>query len=170
MTSNAYDRSERFGEKPATVQQLNPLPRVAAGRHSSWESNVEDYRAWVGDDLIDEIRALSKDLRGLEICRINATATGGGVAELLSRMLPIYLALELNGDWRSIFGDKEFFTITKSFHNALQGADLTLTAEAKRAYVEHNRISAEMLSKDYDVFVVHDPQPAALRHFKADSG
>jgi trehalose synthase len=151
---------------PSSVQQLNPLPRVAVGRHSSWESNVEDYRAWVGDDLIDEIRSLSKDLQGLRICQVNATATGGGVAELLSRMLPIYLALELNVDWRLIFGDKEFFTITKSFHNALQGAELTLTAAAKQAYLEHNRISADMLQEDYDVFVVHDPQPAALRHFK----
>ena len=155
-----------LSEMPSSVQQLNPLPRVAVGRHSSWESNVEDYRAWVGDDLIDEIRSLSKDLQGLRICQVNATATGGGVAELLSRMLPIYLALELNVDWRLIFGDKEFFTITKSFHNALQGAELTLTAAAKQAYLEHNRISADMLQEDYDVFVVHDPQPAALRHFK----
>ena len=166
MQSNAYDRSERADELHRAVQQLNPLPRVAVGRHSSWESNVEDYRAWVGDDLIDEIRALSRDLRGLRVCQINATAAGGGVAELLSRMVPIYLALKLNLDWRLIFGDKEFFTITKRFHNALQGADLTLTAEAKQAYLEHNRISAEMLQEDYDVFVVHDPQPAALRHFK----
>ena len=50
MQFNAY-------KKPATVQQLNPQPRVAVGRHTSWESNVEDYRTWVGDDLIDEIRA-----------------------------------------------------------------------------------------------------------------
>ena len=146
---------------------LSPLPRVAVGRHLSSESvNLDNYRMWVGDPLIDEIRDLSKDLRGLRICQVNATAAGGGVAELLSRIIPVHLALGITSDWRLIYGDKDFFTITKSFHNALQGAELRLTAETKHAYREHNRISAEMLPDDYDVFIIHDPQPAALRHFK----
>jgi trehalose synthase len=149
-----------------TLNEVNPLPTVAVGRHSSWESNVESYRSWVGDGLIDEIRDLSKDLQGLRVCQINATAAGGGVAELLSRLVPVYLALGIRTDWRLIYGDKDFFAITKSFHNALQGAEMKLTPEAKEAYLKHNQISAEMLQEDYEVFVVHDPQPAALRHFK----
>jgi len=149
-----------------TAGEFHPLPKVAVGRHSSWESSVESYRSVVSDDLVDEISALGKDLRGLRVCQVNATAAGGGVAELLSRLVPIYLALGLVTDWRLIYGDKEFFAITKSFHNALQGAKLRLTSEAKEAYLKHNQISAEMLKEDYDVFVVHDPQPAALRHFR----
>ena len=149
-----------------TASELSPLPKVAVGRHSSWESNVESYRSWVGDDLIDEIRDLSKDLRHLRVCQVNATAAGGGVAELLSRLVPVYLALGITTDWRLIYGDKDFFAITKSFHNALQGAELKLTSEAKQAYLKHNQISAEMLQEDYDVVIVHDPQPAALRYFK----
>ncbi len=97
---------------------------------------------------------------------MNATAAGGGVAELLSRIIPIHLALGISTDWRLIYGDKDFFTITKGFHNALQGGELDLTADAKQAYLDHNRTSAEMLREDNDLFVVHDPQPAALRHFK----
>jgi len=112
-----------------TAGELGPLPKVAVGRHSSWESNVESYRSWVSNDLIDEIRQLGEDLRGLRVCEINATAAGGGVAELLSRLIPVYLALGIATDWRLIYGDKDFFTITKSFHNALQGAELELTAE-----------------------------------------
>jgi trehalose synthase len=157
-------------ETRVPVRQLNPLPRVAVGRHSSWESNVESYRPWVSDDLMDEICALGRDLRGLRVCQINATAAGGGVAELLSRSVPVSLALGLATDWRLIYGDKEFFAITKSFHNALQGAELKLTSKAKEAYLEHNEISAKMLQEDYDVFVVHDPQPAALRHYKDPAG
>ena len=153
-------------EMPVPVRQLKPLPKVAVGRHSSWESNVEGYRSWVSDDLMDEICALGRDLRGLRVCQINATAAGGGVAELLSRSVPIYLALGIATDWRLIYGDKEFFAITKSFHNALQGAELKLTSKAKQDYLKHNEISAEMLEEDYDIFVVHDPQPAALGHFK----
>ena len=72
-----------------TLNEVNPLPTVAVGRHSSWESNVESYRSWVGDGLIDEIRDLSKDLQGLRVCQINATGAGGGVAELLSRLVPV---------------------------------------------------------------------------------
>src|SRR3981081_1725417 len=148
------------------VSASNSLPRVAVGRHLSSESiNVDNYRRWVGDDLIDEIHELSKGLKGVRICNGNATAAGGGVAELLSRMIPAYLALGITTDWRLIYGDKDFFTITKSFPNALQGAELKLTPDAKHAYLERNKASAEMLQDDYDVFIVHDPQPAALRHF-----
>ena len=149
------------------VGAANLLPRVAVGRHWSSESvNLDNYRSWVGDDLINEVRELGKDLQGLRICHVNATAAGGGVAELLSRLIPVYLALGITTDWRLIYGDKDFFTITKSFHNALQGGELKLTPETERAYLERNQISAEMLPEDYDVFIVHDPQPAALRHFK----
>lgn len=151
---------------PKTSRQLSPLPRVAVGHHSSWESDVESYRSWVSDDLIDEIFALGRELHGLRVCEINATAAGGGVAELLSRLVPVHLALGVATDWRLIYADKEFFAITKSFHNALQGAELKLTPKAKQAYLKDNEISAKMLNDDYDVFVVHDPQPAALRHFK----
>src|ERR1700730_295805 len=144
------------------ISASNFLPRVAVGRHLSSESiSVDNYRSWVGDELIDEIHELSKDLKGLRICNVNATASGGGVAELLSRMIPAYLAMGITTDWRLIYGDKDFFTITKSFHNALQGAKLTLTPEAKHAYLERNKASAAMLPEDYDVFIVHDPQPAA---------
>jgi trehalose synthase len=148
------------------VSASNFLPRVAVGRHLSSESiSVDNYRSWVGDELVDEIHELSKDLKDLRICNVNATASGGGVAELLSRMIPAYLALGIATDWRLIYGDKDFFTIAKSFHNALQGAELRLTPDAKHAYLDRNKASAEMLPDDYDVFIVHDPQPAALHHF-----
>ena len=145
-----------------TASELSPLPKVAVGRHSSWESNVESYRSWVGDVLIDEIRDLGKGLRHLKVCQGNATAAGGGVAELLSRLVPVYLALGITTDWRLICGDKDFFAITKSFHNALQGAELKLTSEAKQAYLKHNQISAEMLQEDYDFVIVYDPPASRI--------
>jgi trehalose synthase len=149
------------------VNLVRPLPKVAVGRHLSSESiNLENYCAWVGEALTNEIRELSKVLQGVRICNVNATAAGGGVAELLSRMIPVHLALGVPTDWRLIYGDRDFFTITKSFHNALQGGKLHLTEATKQTYLEHNRQSAEMLPDDYDVYIVHDPQPAAIRHFK----
>src|SRR6266496_1735187 len=153
-----------------SVSTLHPLPKIAVGRHLSSESvNLDNYQSWAGEALTEEIRQLSKDLHGLRVCNVNATAAGGGVAELLSRIIPVHLALEIQAEWRLIYGDKDFFTITKSFHNALQGGILHLTEATEQAYLERNRQSAEMLPDDYDVFIVHDPQPVAIRHFKNSS-
>ncbi len=142
------------------------LPKIGLGRHCCAESvNVENFRSLVGDALVDEILALGRELRGIRVCQINATASGGGVAELLHRMLPIYMALGLKADWRIIYGDKDFFEVTKAFHNALQGAPLHLDPAIKAEYLDHNRRSAELLEDNYDMYIVHDPQPAALRYF-----
>ncbi len=142
------------------------LPQVAVGRHCCAQStNLANYRPFVGDELIDEIVALADQLKGLRLCQVNATAAGGGVAELLARMIPIYRALDIDADWRLIFGDKEFFTITKGLHNALQGGDFHITSSIAAEYLAHNRQALEALDAHYDVFVVHDPQPAAIHHF-----
>lgn len=145
------------------------LPKVSVGHHCcSSSTDMENYRSLVGDEVLDEIKQLSRELRGARICNINATASGGGVAELLSRQIPIYQSLQLEVDWRIIHGDKAFFNITKGFHNALQGGDFDLTKAAIDDYLEHSRQSAEVLESDYDLFLVHDPQPAAVRHFVKD--
>ena len=142
------------------------LPRVAVGHHCCAQStNPDNYRPLVGDALIDELMGLAKSLAGIRICQINATAAGGGVAELLGAEIPILQAMGVNADWRVIHGDAPFFEVTKAFHNALQGADLDLTETIKQTYLDRDRACAEMIEGAYDVYVVHDPQPAALKHF-----
>jgi len=142
------------------------LPHVTVSRHCCAEStNLDNYQVLVGDALIEEIRHLAAGLKGLRLCNINATASGGGVAELLSREIPIYRALGIDADWAIIHGDKEFFEVTKSFHNGLQGADFSLSPAVKEEYLAHNQASSKALEDHYDVLLVHDPQPAALRHF-----
>ncbi len=142
------------------------LPKVAIGRHCCAQStNLENYRPLVGDALIDEINGLAAELNGVRICHINSTAEGGGVAELLARHIPLLQALGLSTDWRLIHGDPAFFQITKGFHNALQGGAFPLTQAVQETYLDHNRESAGLLEADYDVYIVHDPQPAAIRHF-----
>ena len=143
------------------------LPQVAISRHCCAEStNLENYRPLVGDELIDEIHEISREFKGLRLCHINATASGGGVAELLVREIPFYRALGMSADWRIIHGDTEFFAVTKGFHNALQGGEFRVNSAVMREYLEHNRHGAELLQDEYDVYFVHDPQPAALRSFK----
>jgi trehalose synthase len=145
------------------------LPEVLLGRHCCAPStNPDNYRPLVGDALIDEMNALAKDLAGVSVCQINATAAGGGVAELLGRQIPILRALGVDAEWRLIHGNPDFFALTKSFHNALQGAAMDLTEAVKQTYKARNRSCAAMIEKPYDVYIVHDPQPAALRYFAQD--
>jgi trehalose synthase len=147
------------------------LPKVSVGRRcGAIIANVESYRLLISDELFDEIVALARELRGVRICHINSTAFGGGVAELLTRYLPALQALGVSADWRLIHGRPEFFTVTKAFHNALQGADYELRGAEQSLYLEVNEQSAALLDADYDVFVVHDPQPAAIRHFTGARG
>jgi trehalose synthase len=147
------------------------LPSVSVGHfNSAMSTNVDNYRALLGDKLVDELRDLAKDLKGARICHLNSTGFGGGVAELLSRSLPILHALGVSAEWRLIQARPEFFTVTKLIHNALQGANYTLTEEQKKLYLEVNEESAKRLVTEYDLFFVHDPQPAAFRHFAGRRG
>jgi trehalose synthase len=142
------------------------LPRVAIGRHSALvRANVDRYRLLVGDGLMDEVTRLARELSGIRVCHLNSTAYGGGVAELLSRYLPLIQGVGISAEWRLIHGAPEFFTVTKSFHNAIQGAHNDLPKSAQTLYLSVNEESAELLDANYDVIVVHDPQPAAIRHF-----
>lgn len=145
------------------------LPEVAIGRYCCAQSTeLANYRPIVGDDLVDEIEALAASLAGLRICHINSTRAGGGVGELLGRYVPLLRAMGVSADWRLIFGEPAFFEVTKGIHNALQGGQFSLTAEARSIYLECNRRCAELFEDEYDVYVIHDPQPAALRHFARD--
>lgn len=90
------------------------------------------------------------------------------MAELLGRQIPSLRALGVDVEWRLIHGNPDFFSLTKSFHNALQGAELDLTEAVKQTYQNRNRDCAAMLDASYDVYIVHDPQPAALRYFARD--
>jgi len=142
------------------------LPKISVSRRcAAILANVQNYRMLISDELSEELATLARELRDVRICHLNSTAFGGGVAELLSRYLPMLQALGVSADWRLIHGQTEFFTVTKTFHNALQGGHYALGDEEKRLYLHVNEQSAEALGNDYDVYIVHDPQPAALRHF-----
>ena len=127
---------------------------------------LEPYADIVGRDFVDELRDLARALRGARVAHVNATSYGGGVSELLRSIVPLYRALDIEADWLVIPGHQDFFDITKGIHNALQGADVDWTEDAKANYLRHNESVAELLTDPYDYVVVHDPQPAPLRHFR----
>jgi trehalose synthase len=132
------------------------------------EKHLESYRDIVGDAAIEDILDLAGQLRGARVAHINATAFGGGVAEMLQSLVPLMVDVGLQAEWQVIAGEDEFFNVTKSFHNGLQGMDLRLTPEMKSVWERYNLRNAELFEGEYDFVVVHDPQPAGLRYYSRD--
>jgi trehalose synthase len=128
------------------------------------------YTHIIGEDVVEEIRQLAAPLRGARIAQINSTTYGGGVSELLRSIVPLYRGLGIQADWRLISARQEFFNVTKAFHNALQGLPYNLTRAARETYLTYNTRNAQLLDEEYDFIIVHDPQPAAIRHFRGPHG
>lgn len=127
---------------------------------------IEMYVPIVGNEEVEEIKALGEDLKGRELLHINSTYVGGGVAELLKSLVPLMNDVGLKTEWKTIVGDKEFFDVTKSFHNALHGAELEITQRMMDKYLTTNLNNVELLDLSKDYVFVHDPQPAALIQFR----
>ena len=124
--------------------------------------HLSDYASLIGRALVEDIRGRAARLEGKRILHVSATAFGGGVAEILYTLVPLMVDVGLDCEWHVIYGREEFFNATKVLHNALQGNPLDLTAEQWDIWRRYNEINAEELSSDWDVCIVHDPQPAAL--------
>jgi trehalose synthase len=92
------------------------------------------------------------------------------VSELLRSIVPLYRGLGIQCDWKLISAELPFFSITKSLHNALQGAPYELTRAARETYLMYNTRNAQLLEEQYDFIIVHDPQPAAMRYFRGRAG
>ncbi len=124
---------------------------------------LRDYRGIVDDSELAEIRALAERLKGERVVHISSTAYGGGVSEILHSMVPLMRDVGLDADWLVIKGDDTFYSVTKAFHNGLQGADVHVTEEMRKVYLEYNKTNAELFRDEGGGFVfVHDPQPAAM--------
>ncbi len=125
--------------------------------------NIEEYGNIVGKEKIEELKELAKLIEGKKILMINSTRIGGGVAELISSYLPLFNDLNVKVQWAVIPGNETFFTITKKIHNALHGGDITITDEEWNYYFTMNEIFAKSINEEeYDLIVVHDPQPLPL--------
>jgi trehalose synthase len=133
-------------------------------------SKIDDYRAIVGNDEIDELYLFAERLKGKSVQNINSTSVGGGVAEILSRMIPLLRDLGIDAYWDVIKGDEKFFTITKNMHNALHGLSVDLTDDDWRYFLEVNRNNAEDSDLFGDIIFIHDPQPIALVEKKEKIG
>lgn len=128
---------------------------------------LDDYGAVASQGAIDLLHRLADRVRGRSLLHVNSTRVGGGVAEMLHRYIPLFEELGVQSRWEVITGGEEFFRVTKSFHNALQGAEQAFTDAMLQAYLETNRANVAGLNLDADVVIIHDPQPAALIEYAA---
>ncbi|MDP9352035.1 MAG: glycosyltransferase [Chloroflexota bacterium] len=132
--------------------------------------SLESYRGIAPDEQLDELRQLAGSLQGASVLHVNATAFGGGVAEMLGTIVPLMRDVGLQAEWQVIEGAPEFYGVTKKFHNALQGMDLTISQEELETYVSCNEHNAKLFDEEYDFVVMHDPQPAAVRKLMLEDG
>ncbi len=132
--------------------------------------SIEAYRPVIGDERTEEILALAAQLKGARVLHVNATGFGGGVAEILATMIPLMNDIGLNADWQVIRGADEFFAVTKSMHNSLQGMYYDWTPAMREIWLNYNRLNADLFDEDYDYVVIHDPQPAAIPTFLDERG
>jgi len=123
---------------------------------------LEDFRHIVPDETIAEIYKRARDLYGTHVVHLNATYQGGGVAEILYSLVLLMNDVGIDTGWRILHGSQEFFEITKSFHNALQGGRLNLTDKKKKQYLKVNDNFSRFTHLDHDCVIIHDPQPLSL--------
>jgi len=126
---------------------------------------LDAYARVAGKDAIDHLQQLSAPLKGAKFVHVNSTRVGGGVAEILMKMVPLMNELGIDTSWEVITGEDKFYQCTKSMHNALQGDPINISEDLLKAYEETNARNAEQLRpilEDADYGIIHDLQPAPL--------
>ena len=159
-TEAAVPGQQRARKKPL-ISEMPPAPPPAP--------RLADYEPIIGAFQLDELRFLAKPLVGKRAKMVNSTALGGGVAEMLNRLVPLLDELGVQTNWEVITGGNDFFDVTKAFHNALHGTDFTLTQQAQDIFLRTTEQNRQRMKFDEEFIVIHDPQPAGLIASRNDS-
>ena len=126
------------------------------------KASLDTYNSIIGEDEVYEIRQLGSFLKGSTLQHINSTKVGGGVAEILNRLVPLMNEVGIEAKWDIIEGNQKFFEVTKAFHNGLHGQEVDITPEMMETFREVNVQNYDKIHNDTDFVVIHDPQPLGL--------
>ncbi|MBI4651012.1 glycosyltransferase [Candidatus Desantisbacteria bacterium] len=132
-------------------------------------AKIEKYIPIVGQPIIDDLKLIAEKLKGKSIQHINSTSVGGGVAEILNKMVPLMIDLNVDTRWDVIKGGEKYFDITKKFHNALHGKQEDITKDEFDIFMETSRKNMEEITNYSDIVFVHDPQPIVLINKKTNN-
>lgn len=133
-------------------------------------ATLKDYEQFVGKEVIEELRLVANPLSGVSVQNVNSTAVGGGVAEILMRMVPLLQELGVSAFWDVIKGGERFFEVTKKMHNALHGQHVEFSQQEIDLFVETTEMNAREMNLHGDIMFIHDPQPCGLVRRKSDLG
>lgn len=125
-------------------------------------AKLEEYIPIVGQSTINDLKLLAERLKDKLVQHINSTPVGGGVAEILNRMVPLLRELGVNTRWDVIKGGEQFFEVTKKFHNALHGRNEEITQRDFDIFMDTSNANIKEVDICGDIVFVHDPQPIAL--------
>ncbi len=162
--------------EPATIASTEAPPTVAPPQRERRRKprisetppvpppppRLDDYEPIIGRPELDELHYLARQLRTKTVKMVNSTAVGGGVAEMLNRLVPLLNELEVATKWEVITGGNDFFEVTKGFHNALHGGEYNMTKQAAEIFMMYNEQNRQRMQFVEDLFVIHDPQPVGL--------
>jgi trehalose synthase len=125
-------------------------------------SMLDQYEEFVGRGTLDELRLLGQRLERRRVLNVNSTAVGGGVAEILSRLVPLSREIGVDIRWDVIKGGEDFFAVTKRFHNALHGKPEVFSPRDYEVFRATTKQNLDAMDLDADILFIHDPQPVGL--------
>ena len=133
---------------------------------------LEAYASIFGEEKIERLQRVAQRLEGLKLLELNATAQGGGIAEMLYSSVPFLNALGIEAEWKIVRGSNDYFECTKSLHNQLQGMKGFFTPEMEQIYFStlEQCSRANLFDNSPDVVIIHDPQPLGLSRYLKESG
>lgn len=131
-------------------------------------SYLDRYKPIVGSDTVDKIKELSERIGRIRVVHVNSTRLGGGVAEILHKLIPLKNDIGLETTWEVVTGEDDYYRCTKSFHNAIQGNNVKIEQHLLDTYentIIQNAVKLRPQLESADIVFIHDPQPCALREY-----
>lgn len=148
-----------------SIQDLNDKCLIKDANDIFPAKTLSEYLPLIGTQKIEELQKLGEELKGLKVQQINSALFGGGVAEMLQSVIPLERTMGLDVQWNVITGNMEFFTYTKTIHNFLQGNMGIPDLVGTKIYWDTNKENSNLINRNAEITLIHDPQPAGLIKF-----
>src|SRR5262245_47358679 len=133
-------------------------------------NSLTDYQDVVGPGVIDELKLVAGRVKRRRLQHFNSTSVGGGVAEILTRLVPLLRELGIDASWDVIKGDQAFYNVTKAIHNAVHGKGPGITPQMMEIFRANQEMNLKEIRLTGDVVMIHDPQPVGLIELKKEGG